>query len=73
VALSEEYYADPVQVLGDVDEFLGVPRRRTSTGRILNAAEGAPLPVAVEKGLRDRFREPNEELARLIGRSLPWP
>src|SRR4051794_5839180 len=31
VAVSEEYYADPVKVLGDLDDFLQVPRRESST------------------------------------------
>lgn len=73
VAISEEYYADPVRVLGDVDDFLGVARRRTSSGTVRNAAEGASPPAALETRLRERFAHPNHELAELVGRTFPWP
>jgi len=72
VAVSEEYYADPVGVLRDVDDFLGVPRRASSTGEIRNAAEGSPLSPELDATLRARFAGPNRELAELAGRSLPW-
>jgi hypothetical protein len=72
VALSEEYYADPVRVLADVDEFLGVPRRATSTGTIRNAAQGAALSPELTASLQARFAGPNQELSTLIGRDLPW-
>ena len=72
VAISEEYYADPVRVLGDVDEFLGVTRRRTSTGAIRNAAEGSPLPPPLESRLREQFAGPNRALEELVHRTFPW-
>jgi hypothetical protein len=72
VAVSEEYYADPVRVLGDVDAFLGVPRRESSTGTIRNAAEGSPLSPQLEASLRERFTGPNRDLTELTGRPLPW-
>ena len=71
--MSEEYYADPVRVLGDVDEFLGLPRRQSSTGTIRNAAEGSPISPELDASLRARFAEANRELAQLSGRALPWP
>jgi hypothetical protein len=73
VAVSEDYYADPARVLAEVDEFLAVPRRDTSTGRIRNAAEGSPLQPEVERELRQRFAEPNRRLEQLTGRTFPWP
>jgi hypothetical protein len=73
VAVSEEYYADPARVLGDVDDFLGVPRRSASTGEIRNAAEGSPLPSDLEQELRARFAPANRELEQLTGRTYPWP
>ena len=71
--MSEEYYADPVGVLGDVDDFLGVPRRESSTGEIRNAAEGSPLSPELDATLRARFAGPNRELAELAAGACPGP
>jgi hypothetical protein len=73
VAVSERYYADPAQVLADVDEFLGVPRRQTSTGTVRNAAAGSPLSPELDRQLRERFAEPNQRLQQLTGHTYPWP
>ena len=72
VLASEDYYSDPVTTLGKVDEFLGLPRRKSSTGRIRNAAPGEPLPVAVNARLADTFRAPNADLLDLVGHDLVW-
>jgi len=55
-----------------VDDFLGLPRRQSSTGTIRNAAEGSPLSPELEATLRARFAGPNRDLAELAGRTLPW-
>jgi hypothetical protein len=73
VAVSEDYYSDPARVLAGVDDFLGVPRRDASTGRIRNAAGGSPLPPEVDRELRARFAEPNRRLEELTGQTFPWP
>lgn len=72
VAASEDYYADPPSVLSRVDEFLGVPPRATSTGKVRNQAPGEPLPVEVRARLEDFFAGPNRELVELLGQDLPW-
>lgn len=72
VLASEEYYADPVKVLGEVDEFLGLPRRALSTGAIRNAAPGGALPEAVRRRLALEFKDDIAALSDLVGRTFPW-
>jgi hypothetical protein len=72
VLASEDYYADPVRVLGDVDEFLGLPRRAASTGAIRNAAPGTGLPADVRERLASEFAEDVAALSALVGRTFPW-
>jgi sulfotransferase family protein len=72
VAASEDYYARPNQVLGDIYEFLGLPRISTSTGAQRNAAAGEDLPPLLVTRLRDTFAAPNHDLAAMLGQSFPW-
>lgn len=72
VLTSEDYYADPVTVLRRTDEFLGLPPREASTGKVRNAAAGDELDPDLRTMLEDRFREPNRALVQLIGHELPW-
>lgn len=72
VLASEDYYADPVRVLGDVDDFLGLPRRVASSGAVRNAAPGAALPPEVAERLRDLLADDTASLLELTGRDFPW-
>lgn len=72
VAASEDYYADPNRVLGDVHQFLELPRLATSKGAIRNAAAGAPLERRVEAKLQACFAGPNRELVHLLEQTFPW-
>jgi hypothetical protein len=72
VLASEDYYADPVRVLGDVDEFLGLPRRAASTGAIRNAAPGQGLPDDLRERLATEFADDIAALSALVGRTFPW-
>lgn len=72
VAASEDYYTEPGRVLGDVHEFLGLPRRATRIGSARNAAQGGPLDPTLVHELRSRFAQPNQELGDLLGQSFPW-
>ena len=72
VAASEDYYAQPDQVLGDVHEFLGLPRKSTATGLVRNAAAGADLPAELQAELARRFADSNQALVELLGQRFPW-
>jgi hypothetical protein len=72
IEASEDYYRDPVAVLGNVDEFLGLPRRASSTGVVRNAAKGEALPVETRSVLEARFAADTQLLVELTGRTFPW-
>lgn len=72
VAASEDYYAHPDHVLGDVHEFLGLPRKATATGSVRNAAAGATLPPELHAAIHLRFADSNRALVELLGQSFPW-
>ena len=72
VLASEDYYADPVSVLGEVDEFLGLPRRMHSSGAIRNSAPGSTLPSEVRDRLAGEFAHEVAELSASTGRTFPW-
>lgn len=72
VLASEDYYADPVSVLRQIDEFLGLPPREGSSGEVLNAAPGPPLSPEVRQRLARQYADEADALAKLTGRSFPW-
>lgn len=72
IAASEDYYTDPVALLGDIDEFLGLPRRATSSGTIRNPAAGEPLDPELESRLRAEFAEDAAALRTMVSRPIPW-
>lgn len=72
VLASEDYYRDPTSVLGDVDDFLGVPRRTTTTGEVRNAAPGSDLDPALAEMLRAQFADDGAALSTMTGRDFPW-
>ncbi len=72
VTISEEYYQDPAGTLGDLHEFLGLPRHNTTTQRVRNAARGDDLDPTTRSRLAALFSSANHELGRMLGRDLPW-
>jgi hypothetical protein len=72
VAASEDYYGNPNRVLGDIYEFLGLPRTATAAEDMRNAAPGADLDPEIEERLRLTFAEPNRDLEAMLGRTFPW-
>lgn len=71
-AASEEYYADPLAVLSDVDEFLGLPRRDHANAELRNAAVGPDLDVGLRHELEQQFVDDKQELVSLLGHRFPW-
>lgn len=75
VLVSEEFFADPAVIFAEVLEFLGLPEfappsyeAYTRRGRW----GGPPLSPETRRRLNEVFREPNQRLEALLGRSLPW-
>lgn len=71
-AASEDYYADPLAVLGEVDEFLGLPRRDHATAELRNAAAGPDLDAGLRRDLEQQFASDKQDLVALLGRGFPW-
>ncbi len=70
---SEDYYADPNEVVGGICAFLGLAPRDLPRIAPLNAAPPAPLPEALRAQLTARFRDDVAEVEELLGRRMPWP
>lgn len=68
---SEDLWADPVRQMPVVLGFLGLERAELSLPR-RNATIGSAVDPALVGLLRERFAEPDRELAELLGRSLAW-
>jgi hypothetical protein len=78
VIRSEDFFANPSQVVGDVLRFLGLPPMppmrpippAVARG-IRNARTYEPIAAETNARLTEAFREPNSRLARLLG-TEPW-
>lgn len=72
VLLTEELQADTAGTYARVLDFLGArPHELSSYPRIFDH-EYASMEPATRTRLDSEFEEPNRELARLLGRDLPW-
>jgi hypothetical protein len=73
VLVSEEMFADPKAATSSALDFVGAtPREISHVGANDMAFQAAPMDAATEAMLRERFSEPNAELADFLGRTLPW-
>jgi hypothetical protein len=76
VVMQEELEAAPRPALDDLCRFLGVaplPPEVDLAVRINSARQSQEtMPEAVRRRLSDIYRGPNADLARLLGRELPW-
>lgn len=73
IAASEEFYADPNRIVNEIWSFLGLPQRELQSRVRHNYIPAPDILPATRQRLRDAFAEHNQELEKLLGRSLPWP
>jgi hypothetical protein len=73
VAASEDFYADPARIAGEVWSFLGLPPHELASRKRFNFHPAADLAAATRQQLREEFAAHNRALEELLGRSLPWP
>jgi sulfotransferase family protein len=72
VVLSDELSQEPDETYARVLDFLGVrPYQLSSFPRIFSR-EYDEMPAATRARLETEFAEPNQALAELLGRELPW-
>lgn len=69
---SEDFYAEPERVYGEVLEFLGLESVGLSDQQAFNAGEGQTLDPERRARLQNEFAQDNVELERRLGRSFGW-
>jgi hypothetical protein len=72
IASSERFLADPAGVLGEIHDFLGVPRRPLGIYHKHNARTRQPLKPATRERLEAFFTEPNRQLFEYLGVDFGW-
>lgn len=72
VVLTDDLQAAPQDTFDRVCDFVGLPRHELEQAPRHHARSYSAMPDDVRQELVERFREPNRELAELLGRDLPW-
>ncbi len=72
VLSAEELFADPVEVVGRSQQFLGLPLESPLDLSARNAREYAPISAETRARLRAEFEPHNLHLEGLLGRDLGW-
>jgi hypothetical protein len=67
-----EFFADPQAGYHRVLRFLGLPERSLPEYRALNAHDYAPMSDGARRFLKERFVEPDRELAEELGAPPSW-
>jgi hypothetical protein len=69
---SEDFYANPSMVLGQVLQFLGLPAWTSDTFRKYNLAHYANMEPVTRERLAAFFRLPNQKLHEFLGVDFGW-
>lgn len=69
---SEDFYADPTEVLRGVESFLGIDAHTYTDLRVRNAAPGSDLDPEFRRELWDQVAADVTTLEALSGRSFDW-
>lgn len=73
VVMSADLFRDPIAVVSEVQDFIGLdPWTPDRIGSNDMASGGPPLARDTERRLREYFREPNAALQQFLGRDLGW-
>jgi hypothetical protein len=72
VMQSEAFFANPAHEFQTLVEFLGVGAWQPPAFRQHNARPGSAMPRDARAFLIDHYREPDRDLADLLGRELLW-
>ena len=72
VVASEDYYAEPDEVMRQVAGFLGIDHTTLPKGEHMNAAGGEGISAETRERLTNELEDDTAELEALIGRKLPW-
>jgi hypothetical protein len=72
VLRAEDFLARPADIYAETLAFLGVRPWQPDDFEPRNRKSYAPIDPALRARLEERFAEPNERLARLLGRDFGW-
>lgn len=72
VLKSEDFFERPGEIYAETLDFLGLPQWQPDRFENRNPSPAGRLRPALRARLEARFAEPNERLARLLGRDLGW-
>lgn len=72
VLTSDDLQDAPAESIRRIWQFLGLRDREAPARRRLNALPYPPMAPETRQRLVEHFREPNAQLASLLGRELPW-
>jgi hypothetical protein len=74
ILVSEDFFADPAGVVGEILEFLELPPMpEAAPFRVPNARSYEGMEPATRRLLTETFRDSNARLAELLGRDPGWP
>jgi Sulfotransferase domain len=68
----EDFVAKPAKIYRETLDFLGLRQWRPRNFGRRNPGSYAPIAPATRRRLEEHFAEPNERLARLLGRDFGW-
>jgi hypothetical protein len=69
---SEDFYAEPVQILHHTQAFLGVASHSPAALKVYHQAEYAEMDPLMRQRLADYFAPHNHQLYDLLGRDFRW-
>ena len=72
VLSTEEFAEDPEGTYGTVLSFFGLKPHKQAEFPLYNRLPAQPMNPETRARLEERFAEPNERLARLLGRDFGW-
>ena len=72
VRRSEDYFAQPTQIVAEIVEFLGLSAKYTPSAPAMNAAPCTVMRECTRRRLEEHFAEHNRVLDSLLGQSLAW-
>lgn len=73
ISVSEDFYADPGQVVNEVWRFLGLAPRELQSRTRHNDQPAPDIEPETRERLQKELAEHNQGLEELLGRRLPWP
>jgi len=69
---AEDFFSEPLKILYQVFDFLGVQRHEINVSEKLNVGHYEEMNLTTKKFLKNFFKSHNEKLYKLLGRDFNW-